>query len=93
MHWFQICVSDMDSLGRPERLVFRRQNSPSHLCHKDKGVWSETGDYLGHFMDVKVLNFHIMPVCSNPLPPSHKFPREDTKCVEKRNFLWALCSS
>ena len=28
------------------------------------------GDYLGHFMDVKLLNFHIIPVDSNPLPPT-----------------------
>ena len=44
-----------------EQLLLRRQDSPSHLFHMSKGFWLEMGDYMGHFMDMKMLSFQVNP--------------------------------
>ena len=49
--------------------VLRRQLTAFHTFTK-KGVWLEMNNYLGHFMDMQLLNLHIIPVDSNPFSSS-----------------------
>ena len=61
---WKTCDSDMDNPWKAdkEQTGFQAPETRlSHLCQIAKGVWLEKGDYLGHFLDMQLLNFAHHP--------------------------------
>jgi hypothetical protein len=60
-------------------LVLRRQKPAFTPFAREKGVWLEMGDNMGHFMDVKLLSFSHHPKSILTLYPPPTVPGDTIK--------------